>query len=101
MNKSCDRILAALALGICLCLAAMLLGSPLSAQSTYGSITGTVRDASGAAVPDATVTLTSATTDFKATFTTGADGEYTFVNLNPGPYTVEVDKPGFKHVKRA
>jgi Carboxypeptidase regulatory-like domain len=100
MIKPCDRILSALALGICLCLAAMLMGSPLSAQSTYGSVTGTVSDASGSAVPDATVTLTSATTDFKASFTTSGDGQYTFVNLNPGPYTVEVDKPGFKHVKR-
>ncbi len=101
MIKSRNRFLFVLVVSVCLCLGAMLMGSPLAAQSTYGSITGTIRDASGAAVPDATVTLTSATTDFRATFTTGADGEYTFVNLNPGPYTVEVDKPGFKHVKRA
>jgi hypothetical protein len=100
MIKSRNRFLFVLVVSVCLCLGAMLMGSPLAAQSTYGSVTGTVRDASGAAVPDATVTLTSATTDFKASFTTGADGEYTFVNLNPGPYTVEVDKPGFKHVKR-
>src|SRR5580658_6415887 len=100
MNKPCGRILAALALGVCLCLAAMLLGSPVSAQSTFGSITGTVTDASGSAVPDALVTLTSTTTDFKATFTTGGDGQYTFVNLNPGPYTIDVEKGGFKHVKR-
>jgi hypothetical protein len=100
MIKSRNHFLFVFAVGVCLCLGAVLLGSPLAAQSTFGSITGTVQDASGAAVPDATVTLTSSTTDFKSSFTTGAGGEYTFVNLNPGPYTIEVDKPGFKHVKR-
>jgi hypothetical protein len=100
MIKSRNRFLFVSLVCLCVCLAAMLTGSPLSAQSTFGSITGTVQDASGSAVPDAVVTLTSSTTDFKATFTTGGDGQYTFVNLNPGPYTIEVDKPGFKHVKR-
>src|SRR5580658_198882 len=100
MITSRNRFLLVLAVGLCFCFAAMLLGSSLSAQSTFGSITGTVQDASGSAVPDATVTLTSSTTDFTATFTTGGDGQYTFVNLNPGPYTIEVDKAGFKHVKR-
>jgi Carboxypeptidase regulatory-like domain/TonB dependent receptor len=100
MNKSCNRILTALVLGVCLCFAAMVLGSPLAAQSTFGSITGTVADPSGSAVPDALVTLTSVATTAKQTFTTGSDGQYTFVNLNPGPYVIEVDKAGFKHVKR-
>src|SRR5277367_6140277 len=101
MIKSRNRFLLVFAVGVCLCLAAVLMASPLAAQSTFGSITGTVTDASGSAVPDATVTLTSSATTFKATFTTGGDGQYTFVNLNPGPYTIEVDKPGFKHVRRA
>src|ERR1700734_2740213 len=100
MNKSANRFPFVLAVGICICLAAMLLGSPLSAQSTFGSISGTVADASGSAVPDAQVALTSAATSAKQTFTTGADGLYSFVNLNPGEYTLEVEKSGFKHVKR-
>jgi hypothetical protein len=78
----------------------MLLGSPLSAQTTFGSISGTVTDASGSAVASAQVTLTSAATSAKQTFTTGADGLYSFVNLSPGEYTLEVEKSGFKHVKR-
>src|SRR5271156_1324589 len=100
MNKSCVRILAALALGISLCLAAMLLGSPLSAQSTFGSISGSVTDASGSAVPDAQVTLTDIGTAAKQTYTTGSDGLYQFVNLNPGEYRVDFEKAGFKHTKR-
>ena len=43
-------------------------------QSTFGSISGTVMDVSGAAVAGAQVTLTSAATSAKETFTTGPDG---------------------------
>src|SRR6202044_2934903 len=100
MNKSANRFPFVLAVGICICLAAMLLGSPLSAQSTFGSISGTVADASGSAVPDAQVALTSAATGAKQTYTTGGDGLYSFVNLNPGEYRLDVEKAGFKHVKR-
>src|SRR5271170_1031846 len=98
MTKSCDRV--AFAFGVCLCLAAMLLGSPLSAQSTFGSISGSVTDASGSAVPDAQVTLTDIGTAAKQTYTTGSDGLYQFVNLNPGEYRVDFEKAGFKHTKR-
>ena len=100
MNKSPNRILFVLAVGICICLAAMLLGSPLSAQSTFGSISGSVTDASGAAVPDTQVTLTNIGTAAKQTYTTGADGLYSFVNLNPAEYRVDFEKSGFKHTKR-
>src|ERR1700733_11587276 len=85
---------------LCVCLAAMLLGSPLSAQSTFGSISGSVTDASGSAVPDAQVTLTNIGTSAKQTYTTGSDGLYQFVNLNPGEYRVDFEKAGFKHTKR-
>jgi hypothetical protein len=100
MIMSCDRILSAVALGICLCLAATLLGSPVSAQSTFGSISGAVTDASGSAVPDAQVTLTSKATSAKESYATGADGIYSFVNLNPGEYRLDAEKAGFKHYKR-
>ena len=100
MIKSSDRFLRVLAIASVFCLAAMLLSSPLAAQSTFGSISGTVTDTSGAAVSGATVTLTSAATGASSTFTTTADGLYSFVNLSPGQYTLNVEKAGFKHVKR-
>jgi hypothetical protein len=100
MIKSSNRLLRVLAIGFLFCLAAVLLSSPLAAQSTFGSISGTVTDTSGAAVGDAQITLTSAATGAKQTFTTGPDGLYSFVNLNPGEYALEVEKTGFKHVKR-
>jgi hypothetical protein len=69
-------------------------------QSTYGSITGQVTDPTGAAVADAQVTLTNTGTAEKRTQSTGADGYYSFVNLIPGQYKVDVEKQGFKHFTR-
>ncbi|HEY4048437.1 MAG TPA: carboxypeptidase-like regulatory domain-containing protein, partial [Acidobacteriaceae bacterium] len=73
---------------------------PARGQSTFGSISGSVLDASGAALSSAQVTLTNTATGAKETFTTGADGLYSFVNLNPGTYVLDVEKTGFKHFKR-
>jgi hypothetical protein len=72
----------------------------LTAQSTYGSIAGAVTDSSGAAVTDANVTLTNLGTQEKRTQSSGADGLFTFVNLFPGQYRIDVEKPGFKHFVR-
>ncbi len=65
-------------------------------QSTYGSITGSVTDPTGAAVNGATVTLTNTGTSEKHTQTTSDQGTYSFVNVIPGVYRVDVEKPGFK-----
>src|SRR5580693_6065790 len=72
----------------------------LNAQSTYGSISGTVTDASGAAVTGANVSLTNTSTSEKRTETSGDDGHYTFVNLFQGQYRIDVEKQGFKHFDR-
>src|ERR1700679_2482041 len=70
------------------------------AQSTYGALTGTVVDPSGAGAPGATVTLTNTATSEKQTQVTGDTGLYSFVNLNPGQYSLSVERTGFKHVDR-
>jgi hypothetical protein len=72
----------------------------LHGQNTYGSVVGSVADASGAAVTDATVTLTNLGTQEKRTQNSGADGLFTFVNLFPGNYRIDVEKQGFKHFVR-
>ena len=72
----------------------------LHAQSTYGSISGSITDSSGAAVPGATVTLTNLSTAEKRTQTSGDDGHFTFVNLFQGQYRIDVEKEGFKHFIR-
>src|SRR6267143_400916 len=70
------------------------------AQSTYGAIVGSVTDSSGAAIPDANVTLTNVGTSEKRSQSSGSDGLFTFVNLFPGQYRIDVEKPGFKHFAR-
>jgi Carboxypeptidase regulatory-like domain len=70
-------------------------------QSTFGSISGTVKDASGAAIAGAVVTLTSTATGAKETFTTDQNGLYSFLNVSPGEYSVDVDKTGFKRFRQA
>jgi hypothetical protein len=72
----------------------------LRAQSTYGALTGTVVDTSGATEAGATVTLINTGTSEKQAQTTGETGLYSFVNLNSGNYRLVVEKNGFKRVNR-
>jgi hypothetical protein len=67
---------------------------PTWAQST-AQIHGTVRDASGGAVPGAEVKATQTATGIARTVTTAADGSYVLTDLAIGPYQVEVTKDGF------
>ena len=59
------------------------------------SLSGAIYDSSGAAVPDATVTLSSETQSFTRTFNSLGDGRYTFAAVPPGTYTLKVEKSGF------
>src|SRR5207248_11411426 len=72
----------------------------MQAQTTYGSITGLVTDASGAAMGGAQVTLTNPGTGETRNQTTGNDGLYLFPNLIPGTYRITVEKPGFNKYDR-
>ena len=81
--------------------AVLLARTTTYAQSTFGSVVGTVIDASGSAVPDTTVALTNLGTNEKRTQPTNGDGLYQFVNVTPGQYSVQVQKPGFKRVLRS
>src|SRR5262245_48689292 len=74
---------------ICLC------AVPAYAQFDTASVVGTVRDASGASTPDATVTLTSAETGVSLTRTSNGEGVYEFTTVRPGRYIVTAEKPGF------
>src|SRR5437879_1971222 len=77
-----------------------LLVLPVWGQTFYGSIVGTVNDASNAAMQGATVSLTNNGTGERRSVTTGADGGYRFVNLVPGNYKVDVEQTGFKRYTR-
>jgi hypothetical protein len=69
-------------------------------QNVYGTIRGTATDASGAAVADATVTLTNLETQEKRSIETDTSGNYAFVNILPGRYKLEGEKAGFKKFVR-
>ncbi|HEX7362631.1 MAG TPA: TonB-dependent receptor [Bryobacteraceae bacterium] len=87
----------------CLTLAsAILLALPAVSfgQQAAASINGTVRDPSGAVIPDASVTLTSTSTNASRNSTTNSAGNYGFVNVLPGPYTMSVKKTGFNVVEQ-
>ncbi len=72
----------------------------LQAQTFYGSMIGLVSDPSGAAVPQASVTLTNLGTGERRTMQTDEFGNYQFVNLVPAQYKLEVEKAGFRRFTR-
>ena len=78
----------------------LLTATSLMAQTPgTGALTGTVKDPSGAVIPNATVTLTSVDTGQARTTMTGADGVYHFSLLAPGTYRVKIESSGFKPVE--
>jgi hypothetical protein len=86
-----------------LCAVALLLGSAPSsayAQATTGEITGRVTDSAGAVIPGVSVTVRSPDTGLVRSANTNEAGEYLFVLLPPGRYTVEAELSGFKKVER-
>src|ERR1700727_875667 len=70
------------------------------AQETTGGITGTVKDPSGAVVPNAKVVVTTSTLVGEKSLTTDSNGYYRFANLPPGNYTITVAGNGFETAKR-
>src|SRR6266849_5271886 len=79
-------------------LASMLLSlaTPLWAQKDAGAILGLVRDASGAVVAGAKVTVTDVDHGIQLTLSTNNQGEYVASPLRIGQYSVTVEKQGFK-----
>ena len=74
----------------------LLMTAAVALASTTGSITGIVTDASGAVVPDATVTATNEDTGVASVVKTDSAGFYNFPNLPVGNYDVLVEQKGFK-----
>jgi outer membrane receptor protein involved in Fe transport len=88
--RRCALLFAAL-----FCLVSFLPKTALS-QAVYGNIFGTVTDPSGAAVPNAKVTITNIAKGTSTTTTTNATGNYTVTHLIPDSYLVKVEAQGFK-----
>jgi hypothetical protein len=82
--------------GLCL-----LISLPLRAQVAGGTLSGTITDPSGAAVPNAEVVIKNSATGITRSLTTNADGFYSAANLLPGSYEVAVSATGFNtEIKR-
>jgi hypothetical protein len=74
--------------------------SPALAQITSATLSGTVHDTTGATIPGATVTLTSATKGTSDETTTSAEGDFVFVTVSADTYTLKVALSGFKTLER-
>jgi hypothetical protein len=80
-----------------LCLLALALPGASHAQDLSG-MQGTVTDQTGAVVVGATVTVTNDATDVARSVVSSSAGTWTITDLNPGTYTVKVEKPGFQTI---
>ncbi len=78
----------------------LFLATQLAGQ-TLGTFTGEVKDTTGAAVADATVTVRNTATNGVRTATTNDEGIYTIPALIPGIYDVKAEKQGFKVANRS
>ncbi len=85
-----------LLVGISLMSILLLLSAWSFGQAISGDLLGTVKDASGALVPNATVEATNLGTGAKATQHTNAQGDFHFVNLPPGHYSLEASAANMK-----
>ncbi len=82
-----------LAVGVFFCAFVCVHSAP--AQTTFGSVTGVVTDPSGAAVPDADITVVNQDTGFTRRKATATTGVFTIPDLVPGTYRVHVERSGF------
>jgi hypothetical protein len=76
-------------------LSVLMLSPGLSAQQVFGSIYGTVTDASGGAIANATVTITDTGKGTVSKVTTNESGNYTKGQLIPGSYQIQIESAGF------
>jgi hypothetical protein len=78
-----------------------LLVLPAWSQTLYGSIVGTVLDATGAVVPNAQVSATNVSTNQVIETTTDQSGRYQFLNVQPGTYDIKVTAQGFRTLSQS
>jgi hypothetical protein len=71
------------------------------AQQETATVTGEVRDASGAVVPKAIITVTNVETNIGLRTESNEIGAYIVPSLKPGPYSITVEKAGFKRLLRS
>ena len=81
-----------------LCLLALYLSAGLRAQTATGGVLGTITDPSGAAVPNAVITLTSKSKGSAQTLSSTSSGTYSLTSLTPGDYDLQITATGFQKI---
>lgn len=82
-------------------LACLLAGTGSAmAQSTFGSVLGTVRDSTGAVIAKCVVDIENTGTSAHRQTVTDAAGDYSITNLEPGMYQIKIAAPGFQQFVR-
>jgi len=84
-----------------LCVLALVFACSALGQDFRASITGTVVDPSGAAIPAATVAAKNLDTHAQVATKSAMDGNYVLTQLPPGPYELAVEAAGFRTYKRS
>ncbi len=93
MSRRMCRVLTQIALAVCL-------AAPAFAQVDRATLTGIVKDPSGAVIARAQVKITSLATNSVNTTVANSEGSYLVVNLAPGEYLVQVEAPGFQRFEQ-
>ena len=88
-------------IGIGVCVLHFALAVSAAAQLTTGSLAGVVKDAQGGVIPGATVALISETQGTQSSNVfTNTNGDFTFANVKPDRYTLQVTMEGFKTLRK-
>src|ERR1051326_3937916 len=85
--------------GVLLCLRVgvfVVFALPTFAQVVTGSLVGTIRDASGAVIPNADITVTNTKTGVALNLKSNQAGDYVAPYLEPGTYSVTAKSQGFQ-----
>ncbi|MGD0548057.1 MAG: carboxypeptidase-like regulatory domain-containing protein, partial [Terracidiphilus sp.] len=93
--KSAAKLFPRVSLIFLLALCGLLISAKIAAQSTYGAIVGRVTDASGAIIPGAKVEALNQATEAMRNAATNSAGEFRFLNVDPGQYTITVTAAQF------
>ncbi len=79
---------------ILFCVILAMSGPAVLAQTSFGSVNGTVTDASGGVIPGAAVTLVNLSTNIKMEAVTNDSGLFRLVNVRPGRYSLTIGMTG-------
>lgn len=77
----------------------VLAGQRAIAQSTFGSIVGTVQDQTGAVIGQTSVTVRNVDENISQTQESNGSGEFLFLNLKPGTYEISSSRNGFSRIQ--